>query len=244
MKSAKNRERLLRLIAEAESKDGIAYPQLDEWRQRGRLAVKAVVGESADELKQWDKIRYSPTAWYDGMPSSVAANARRAGIREACGMLRALVEDIDEHLVEPELPSVDVGALHRWVADAASSLWADGHRRQAVQAAAAAVEQRLKLKLDVHTGPAASLVASAFAAKASAAGGPQLRFRQFEPEGSEQWANAHDGAGAFGRGCMLRIRNLYTHNTGATKAEDLEALAALSLLARWIDDADVERSPD
>lgn len=41
------------------------------------------------------------------------------------------------------------------------------------------------------------------------------------------------------RGCFLRIRNLYTHNQGDTEQEDLEALAALSLLARWIDSAEI-----
>ena len=43
---------------------------------------------------------------------------------------------------------------------------------------------------------------------------------------------------------MQRIRNLYTHNAGRNEQEDLEALTALSLLARWIDDAEVERVDD
>lgn len=40
---------------------------------------------------------------------------------------------------------------------------------------------------------------------------------------------------AFGRGCMMRIRNLYTHGQEPSEQEALEALAALSLLARWCD---------
>jgi len=38
---------------------------------------------------------------------------------------------------------------------------------------------------------------------------------------------------------MMRVRNLYAHGHEPTEQEALEALAALSLLARWIDDADV-----
>lgn len=39
----------------------------------------------------------------------------------------------------------------------------------------------------------------------------------------------------------MRIRNLYSH--GEPDPEHaLEALAALSLLARWIDDAEVEKA--
>lgn len=43
----------------------------------------------------------------------------------------------------------------------------------------------------------------------------------------------------FGKGCMKRIRNLYVHGHEPSDAEALEALAALSLLARWIDEASV-----
>ena len=64
----------------------------------------------------------------------------------------------------------------------------------------------------------------------------------FDPVGSDGWKSAHDGAGAFGRGCFLRIRNLYTHHDGDVEQEDLEALAALSLLARWIDSAAVVKA--
>lgn len=57
----------------------------------------------------------------------------------------------------------------------------------------------------------------------------------------DAWKNAHEGAGAFGRGCFMRIRNLYTHDQGQDEQSDLEAMAALSLLARWIDAAHVDR---
>jgi hypothetical protein len=39
---------------------------------------------------------------------------------------------------------------------------------------------------------------------------------------------------------MMRVRNMYTHGHEPAEHEPQEALAALSLLARWIDDAEVE----
>lgn len=97
----------------------------------------------------------------------------------------------------------------------------------------------------VHEGSSASLVASAFSPADPKPDAPRLRVSGFDPVGSDQWKSAHEGAGAFGRGCFLRIRNLYTHHDGETDHEDLEALAALSLLARWIDIAEpVKAEPD
>ena len=160
------------------------------------------------------------------------------------GVLRAFIEDVEEHLSEPEVPALSPRSLHPWVADASARLWVNGHRQQAVQAAGAAVEQWLRAKLDVHQGPAASVVASAFSIKDPTAGQPRLRFQRLRSGWFRRLDERDEGAGAFGRGCMMRIRNLYTHNTGADEHEDLEALASLSLLARWIDSASVERAED
>lgn len=42
----------------------------------------------------------------------------------------------------------------------------------------------------------------------------------------------------YGRGCMMRIRNLVEHHHDELpEQEALECLASLSLLARWIDEA-------
>lgn len=154
-------------------------------------------------------------------------------------MLQAVVEDLEEKGAAPRLPGIDPRQMHPWVADPAAGLWRDGHRQQAVQAAATAVETWLRAKAQVHQGSSASLVASLFAPTDSSPGSPRLRFRDLGPVGSDGWKSAHEGAGAFGRGCMLRIRNRYTHHTGSNAEEDLEALAALSLLARWIDEAEL-----
>lgn len=214
------------------------------WVQRARLAVAAVYGDESSQVERFDDIRYSLPIWTDSTPDHYFDAAAMSGVREAIGELQAIAEDIREHLDPGDVPTANPATMHPWVADAAGRLWQDGYRRQAVQAAANAVETRLRLKVDVHDGSTASIAASAFSLKTPDADQPRLRFSDVGPDGSDQWKAAHEGAGAFGRGCFLRIRNLYTHHDGGSEQADLEALAALSLLARWIDDAAVERAED
>lgn len=144
---------------------------------------------------------------------------------------------VELELSEPEAPAVDVGELHPWVSGSAASLWDGNHRRNAVEESARTIEVQLRAKLRVDGGTGTKLV-QAFATSPPKPGQPRLRFSGFE-EGSESWNNAHQGAMAFGQGCMMRIRNLYNHAHEPTDAEALEALAALSLLARWVEEAHV-----
>ena len=49
----------------------------------------------------------------------------------------------------------------------------------------------------------------------------------------------------FGQGCALSIRNLNAHGTRELpEQEALEYLAALSVLARWVDECDVVGADD
>lgn len=147
------------------------------------------------------------------------------------------------HRLNSPSATVDVGALHPWVAGMATTLWSGGHRRQAVEEAARSIEVQLRAKLGIPSGTGAPLVTSAFSPKDARPGEPRLRFTEF-PTGSESWTNAHEGAMAFGRGCMMRIRNLYNHGHEPSDQEALEALASLSLLARWIDESEVDPGDD
>jgi hypothetical protein len=228
--------RIRRLIEEA---DGLDNSGINAWKESARLAVAGAYGEQSNQLKRFDKIRWSLSMWTNSTPDRVHEEAKRAGLNRAIEMLQALAEDLEEREEAVALPGLNPADLHPWIVEAAARLWQDGHHRQAVQAAASAVENWLRAKTGVHEGSGASLVASAFSLADPKPDAPRLRFSGFEPVGSDKWKSAHEGAGAFGRGCFLRIRNLYTHHNGETEQEDLEALAALSLLARWIDSAEL-----
>lgn len=234
--SSAKQDRIRRLLDEAKE---LPDDSAGAWRERARLAVSGAYGDDSDQLKRFDRIRWTLPVVTDSTPRSAYTEARRRGLQRSVELLQACAEDLEEREGRPDLPRLDPNDLHPWVADAAARLWSDGHQRQAVQAAAAAVESWLRAKTGVHQGSIASLAASAFSAADPTPDAPRLRFTGFDPVGSDGWKSAHDGAGAFGRGCFLRIRNLYTHHNGDAEEEDLEALASLSLLSRWIDSAEV-----
>lgn len=142
-----------------------------------------------------------------------------------------------------EGPTLAANRLHGWVWHAAINLWDGGHFKQAVNAAAAAVEEQAQLKLDRGDLSGADLYTQAF--KVDKIGvkpdGPRLRFPHLDEltsdgKRNQDWTSAHQGAMNFGQGCALGIRNLNAHGTGELpEQEALEYLAALSVLARWVD---------
>ena len=88
------------------------------------------------------------------------------------------------------------------------------------------------------------LYAEMFSVKDPTSSTPRLRFQQYDREKEEAtWKSAHEGAKFFGMGCAMRIRNLIAHPNvgegGMDEQEALERLAALSLLARWVEEAEV-----
>ncbi|MFN2504172.1 MAG: TIGR02391 family protein [Acidimicrobiales bacterium] len=208
----------------------------NEWRETARVALRVALGEGDPMLERFDAVKYSLGIWTDSTPQSAFDKARRAGVRRAVAILKAAQTELA--VSKPDAPTVDVAALHPWVAGMAATLWSGGHHRQAVEEGARSIEVQLRAKLSVSSGTGAPLVTAAFSPKDARLGEPRLRFAEF-PAGSESWTNAHEGAMAFGRGCMMRIRNLYSHGHEPSEQEALEALAALSLLARWIDESEV-----
>jgi hypothetical protein len=161
--------------------------------------------------------------------------------RAAMVQLLGLASSQDElqAILGPSGPSIVAARLHPWVWRAAVTLWDDGHYRAALQAAGLQVDTELQAKLGRCDTSGADLVTQAFTTDAPAAGRPRLRFAGFV-EPSETFTSKHEGAMAFGRGCMQAIRNIATHLGDEPDEQDaLEQLAALSVLARWIDSASV-----
>ena len=137
----------------------------------------------------------------------------------------------------PRGPSLAANQLHPWVWDAAAGLWEDGHHKQAVLNATIAVEEKVQLK----TGSSLSgkdLYGHAFSTNGGSH--PRLRFADLAP-GTDAWRSAHDGARFLGMGCSQGIRNWAAHSADdVSEQQALEYLAALSVLARWADAAEVD----
>lgn len=131
--------------------------------------------------------------------------------------------------------------MHEVVWGAASTQWSTGHRHEAVLAAAKAVNSRLQEKLNRRDVSEAKLVREAFSEKAES-GKPRLRFAHIDDEQTRE--SMRQGVMSFGDGCFQAIRNPVGHlpNDEHELEEQpaLERLAALSLLLRWIDEAELE----
>ena len=129
--------------------------------------------------------------------------------------------------------------LHPWVAEPAEPLFEDGHWFMAVTAAADSVRAQWKAILSSQSDD----LPSVFSPKDPKQGQPRMRFAFYDRARDEKaWTNAHEGVMHFARGCMMRIRNLHKYQPKGQSASPglaIEALAALSRLARWITDAEV-----
>ena len=140
----------------------------------------------------------------------------------------------------PTGPMLAAGQLHPWVWDAVVNLWDGGHYDSAVHAAYKAVERQTQVSIGRLDLDGKALYGYAFSIKDPRPGEQRMRFpdisRTVEPK---RWTSAHEGAMSFGQGCAQGIRNPQAHpSPDITEQEALEQLAALSVLARWVDECE------
>jgi uncharacterized protein (TIGR02391 family) len=142
---------------------------------------------------------------------------------------------------EDQSPRITASSLHHLIWGAAETQWTLGQRHEAVLAAAKAVNSQLQARVKRRDVSEADLVKQAFSEKDPEPGKPRLRFNSIEDEQTRE--SMRGGTLEFGSGCFRAIRNPVGHlpndEIEMTEQEALERLAALSLLARFIDDADV-----
>lgn len=160
------------------------------------------------------------------------------GARSAAERLIGILDNQELHnmILGTQGPVLAAQGLHPWVWNAATDLWNSGHYRESVCSAANAIEQHAQLKIDRRDLTGFNLYSQLFMSN-----GPRdqrLEFSEFDKE-TKHWTSAHEGARHYGMGCARRIRNLLVHGAiDVSEQEALEYLAALSLLARWIDSAE------
>ncbi len=165
-----------------------------------------------------------------------------AACDQLVGLLKAQVRR--REVMAPDPPGLAAAQLHPWVYDVAVDQWVAGHRRDALQRAATNVfDRELRAKVGRHDMQAPDLVGHVFDVKDPAPSDVRLRIPGYI-KGTPEWRDVHAGTRDFGKGCAQAIRNLYTHGLDEpNEVVAFEALAALSFLARRIDDASVERHP-
>ncbi|HEX6394026.1 MAG TPA: TIGR02391 family protein [Acidimicrobiales bacterium] len=209
------------------------YFETQEWKVQEQLinqklpVIERIATTLDDRLKT--RIRLSNTRGWPHKP-------KIAVLDEMVGILQG--EADADAIFTPKGPGLAAKDLHPWVWNAAVDLWSDGHHREAVQRAATALfDSHLPAKLETDGKPL-DLINQAFDLEPPAAGKHRLRIPGYS-EGSDSWKNVHNGARFIGMGCLAAIRNLATHDLHLDEQRALEELAALSLFARWVAEAEV-----
>lgn len=165
---------------------------------------------------------------------------REAAIRAKAELERQ--EEIRKNLGD-DAPELSAAALHPWVWDGASSLWRSGHFREAGEGAIRKLNAETQNKLGRRDVSETDLFNQAFSEQSAAAKNPRLH--RMPDDGSKTFKSVQRGARMFAEGVFAGIRNPLAHEADQEMPEQqaLEYLAALSVLARWVDESTLEVAP-
>ena len=162
---------------------------------------------------------------------------RQASVRAREELLRQ--EEIRKNLGD-DAPEISAARLHPWVWSGAASLWQSGHFRSAIDDAAKKVNAETQNKVGRRDVSGTKLFQEVFSLDPSAVKKPRLR--RMANDGSDTFKSVQRGAMAFAEGIYAGIRNPLNHEDPKDLDEQvaLEYLAALSVLARWVDESSLE----
>lgn len=160
-----------------------------------------------------------------------------ASVRAKESLLRA--DEIRKNLGD-DAPELSAAKFHPWIWSGAQSLWRSGHYRSAVEDAAKKLNAETQNKLGRRDLSETKLFQEAYSDKPAVPG--KSRLRRAKNDGSDTFKSMQRGAMALAEGIYAGIRNPFNHEDPKDIDEQvaLEYLAALSVLARWVDESEVE----
>jgi Protein of unknown function (Hypoth_ymh) len=221
-------------IADDTDPDEYAEAQSAVSRAAGRLFdVPRLTGIDTDEM---GLTTYDPFAnWLTitGRNPRLSPSDIYTACDQALGRLDALRARTDA-----EAPiEADTESMHPLVWGAARGLWRNRHYREAVAAAAGAVVEQAKSLTGRNDLPETALWQETVSDKAPQPGKPRLRWPG-DPK-DQTVKSMNEGLRHYGPGVQLTIRNPAVHQqVELTAQEATERLAAISLLARWIEECE------
>lgn len=160
-----------------------------------------------------------------------------ASVRAKEALLRA--DEVHRNLGD-DAPDISAAKLHPWVWSGAASLWKSRHYRSAVEDAAKKVNAETQNKVGRRDIGETKLFQEVFSDRPAEPG--KARLRRMENDGSDTYKSAQRGAMALAEGIYAGVRNPFGHGNPRDIDEQvaLEYLAALSVLARWVDESALE----
>ena len=165
-------------------------------------------------------------------------------LREAASRARTQLQRESELRVKlgDDAPEISAADIHPWIWDGARSLWQSGHYVQAVRDAVTKLNAETQNKVGRRDVSETDLFKQSFSLDEAKSN--KARLRRIPPEDSDTYRSMQRGAMAFAEGVFAGIRNPLSHEADQELSEQvaLEYLAALSVLARWVDESTVEHS--
>lgn len=157
---------------------------------------------------------------------------------------RALVElnhgDKLRKMLGDTAPQLSASLMHPWIWDSARSLWQSKHYMEAVGAAAKKVNAETQNKVGRRDISEKDLFAQSFSDDPPKPGAPRLRMP--DDDGGRTALSLRRGIRTFAEGCYAALRNPVSHDLGELPEYlALEQLAMFSILARWVDAANVTK---
>lgn len=135
-------------------------------------------------------------------------------------------------------PRLDAKSLHPWVWEGARSLWQSNHFAEAVEAAAKCLNAHMQSKVGRRDVSEATLFHQGFSDDPPQPGRPRLRLP--DDDDGKSARSLRRGVRSFAEGCYAALRNPSAHDgLELSEIEALERLAALSIVARWVDASEV-----
>ncbi|QEA29483.1 restriction endonuclease [Microbacterium sp. CBA3102] len=185
---------------------------LPEWR-----SAEGTNGEAKGKAR-WKHLR-------DWAGRGIAALERETELREKLG---------------DTAPRVSAGDFHPWIWGGAASLWQSAHYREAIEGAIKKLNAEMQNKLRRRDLSESDLFNQAFSEQPPSADRPRLH--RMTNDGSATSKSVQRGARTFAEGVFAGIRNPLAHESHdeMSQQEALEYLAALSVLARWVDASTLE----
>lgn len=151
---------------------------------------------------------------------------------DAAGRLRTGAET--QLYLGSSAPTMAADQLHSNIWSSAKKRWNSGNYSDAVQRAATFLNADIQDKAGRHDVSDSGLMREVFSLSPAAAGKPRLRWPGAEDNLSAQAMRV--GILNYSQGIFSAIRNIATHSTAElTRQEAIEQLAALSVLAHWVD---------
>ncbi|WP_022868859.1 TIGR02391 family protein [Schaalia vaccimaxillae] len=224
------------------------FIKLSEMRIQGEgfYSLRVTVADSETLTKQWEVVERildrADQGWRDklvqpGDRDSEWLPMRMAAIRAREALARD--EEIRKNLGD-NAPELSAANLHPWVWGGASSLWQSGHYRAAVEGTIRKLNAETQNKLGRRDVSETDLFNQAFSEQPAAAKNPRLH--RMPDDGSKTFKSVQRGARMLAEGVFAGIRNPLAHEADREMPEQeaLEYLAALSVLARWVDESTLE----